>query len=378
MMKRSRNKAELHILYVLENYYPNIGGVENLFKKLVEKVAEEGHRVTLITTRLSKADPAREIQGNVQIFRYRFFNRYFFTLLALFPVLRHAGSCDLIHTTSYNAAFPAFFGALLRRKKIIITFHEVWASQWFKLPFMSDVGKWLHYLFEQMLLRLSFDCFVGVSRSTAEDLVTAGIDPGNVRTIYNGIDYQDFIEKRTDGSVPVVKPFTYTYFGRLGVSKGLDILLESAKIYRKQNPNSRLKMIIPKTPPSFFALILSHIEKAGLREYVELRHHLSFGQLKQELLDSDCVVVPSLSEGFCFAAVESIALGVPVISSDQGALREVVSGKFIKMKSPDAVSLVEALDEARADNWEQTPVKKFELANTVAAYLALYQEIAAD
>ena len=159
------------------------------------------------------------------------------------------------------------------------------------------------------------------------------------------------------------------------MSKGLDILLEAARQFKALYPDTRLKMIIPQTPPDFFNLIIESIEKAGLKEYVELRHHLSFGQLKQELTDSACVVIPSLSEGFCFAAVESIALGVPVISSDQSALKEVVSGRFIKMKSPDAGSLVTALKLARVGEWEQSPVRKFELSATVAAYIALYKEI---
>lgn len=100
-MTKAKNKAELHILYVLENYYPNVGGVESLFKKLIESMAAQGHRVTLITTRLSKEHPAKEIDGKLRIFRYRFYNRYLFTLLAFFPILKHVGACELVHTTSY-------------------------------------------------------------------------------------------------------------------------------------------------------------------------------------------------------------------------------------------------------------------------------------
>ncbi len=375
-MTKAKNKAELHILYVLENYYPNVGGVESLFKKLIESMAAQGHRVTLITTRLSKEHPAKEIDGKLRIFRYRFYNRYLFTLLAFFPILKHVGACELVHTTSYNAALPAFLGAVLRRKKIVVSFHEVWASLWFRLPYMSAVGKYLHFLFEKILLRLPFDRFVGVSQSTSNALIAAGVRPQRVRTIYNGIDYEDFSDGSSgEQATNPQAPFTYTYFGRLGVSKGLDILLEAATEFKKRYPYSRLKMIIPKTPRSFFNLIFLKIKKEGMEDYVQMLHDLPFETLKKELRRSDCVVIPSLNEGFCFAAVESIALGVPLISSDRGALREVVSGKFIKMESPDSLSLVNALIEARAGNWELSPIKKFELKETVSAYLALYQEV---
>ena len=39
----------MKILFVLENFYPNIGGVETLFKSLTEQLVREGHEVMVIT-----------------------------------------------------------------------------------------------------------------------------------------------------------------------------------------------------------------------------------------------------------------------------------------------------------------------------------------
>ncbi len=383
-MKTPKNSSpKFRLLFVLENYYPNIGGVEKLFKTLAETLAAAGHSVTIVTTRLSNADPSHEILAGVRIHRYRFSNRYLFTFLALFPVLRHARNCDLVHTTSYNAALPAYIGAKLAGKKAVVTFHEVWGDLWFRLPFMGGLAKRLHYGFEQVLLRLRFDGFIGVSRSTSANLVAGGVLPQLVHTILNGIDYQEFSQEKSFGAGKNFEnffslsplPFTYTYFGRLGISKGLDVLLDAAKTFSKEHPESRLKLIIPTTPEGFFRKIISEIERLGLKNHVRLLHHLSFEELKRELLASHCVVIPSLSEGFCFAAVEAIALGVPVISSDRAALKEVVSGRFIKMKNVSADALTDALRRALAGDWEESPLRKFELKDTVEAYLNLYEKL---
>ena len=88
---------------------------------------------------------------------------------------------------------------------------------------------------------------------------------------------------------------------------------------------------------------------------------------------SHCVVIPSYSEGFCFAAAETIALGTPVISSGKGALKEVVSGKFIEMESFDKQDLFSALEKAYHGAWTSKPIKHFELKTTVKNYLALYE-----
>lgn len=363
----------MKILFVLENYYPNIGGVETLFKTLAEQLVSLGHKVTIITTLPNQDSPRYEKKGNLTIRRLHFWNRYFFTFLGFFPLLKYIRSFDVVHTTSYNAGVPAFFAAKLFNKKVIITFHEVWGQLWFQLPFFGKIAKWGHYLFEQFLLKLPFDHFVAVSESTANSLKQGGVSTNKISIIYNGIDYAEFSPKAKNKSPNDI--FTYTYFGRLGISKGLDILLDAATIIQKQLPNSRLKMIIPRVPTPFFNMILKNIKEKGLGKHIQLLHHLSFQDLQNELKTSDCVVIPSYSEGFCFAAVECIAMQVPIISSDQMALKEVVSGTFIKMKHHNARELAHCIQKAINNEWEKTPIKKFELSSTINNYIQLYQKL---
>jgi glycosyltransferase involved in cell wall biosynthesis len=108
-----------------------------------------------------------------------------------------------------------------------------------------------------------------------------------------------------------------------------------------------------------------------LKEHIILKHNLPFPDLQKELKASHCIVIPSYSEGFCYAAVEAIALGVPLISSDQGALKEVVSGKYIKMRSLSSEALVVALKRAAEGDWEESQRKIFPLNETLEEYFAL-------
>jgi len=364
----------MKIVFVLENYFPNIGGVESLFKSLVESLAKEGHQITIVTSRITAESPLKEKKGNIRIRRMPFNNRYLFTILGFFYALPYMRQCHLVHTTSYNAAIPAFFAAKLFGKKVIITFHEVWADLWNELPYMGKLGKIAHHLFEQFLLKLPFNHFVGVSMCTSSNLAKAGIKKEKISTIYNGIDYTEF----QDTESPLVqkqKKFTYTYFGRLGISKGLDLLMDAIPIIQSKYPNSQINLIVPKVPVSFLEKIEFFIQHHQLAEYVILKHHLSFEALKKEIKASHCVIIPSYSEGFCFAAVETIALGTPLISSDQAALKEVVCGQFIKMHDFSVDSLVLAMEKAKHGKWQKTPIRKFELKETIRQYNQLYQRI---
>ena len=185
-----RKRSSMKILFVLENYYPNIGGVETLFKSLCESLAQSGYQIIVYTNKFdSNLEPEEHI-NNVKIIRAPFKNRYLFTLLGCIGAIKHAKGADIIHSTSYNAAIPAFIAALVRRKKVIITFHEVWGKLWFKLPFMNKLTLSLHYLFEQMLLKLPFHKFIGVSKTTSSRLIESGVSSKRVHTILNGIDSQ--------------------------------------------------------------------------------------------------------------------------------------------------------------------------------------------
>ncbi len=362
----------MNILFVLENYYPNIGGVETLFKTLVERLAAQGHQVTVLTTQLEKDHPRREDHKNLLILRYPFWNRYFFTFFAFFPIVKIIRRADIVHTTSYNAALPAFFAAFFFQKKIIVTFHEVWSDLWFRLPFMSGAGRYLHWLFEQFLLRLPFHRFVAVSENTANALVKNGVRKSRIVVNYNGINYTEFKPRK---ELPQNDKFTYTFFGRLGASKGLNIIIDAAAIMKRQYPNTIFQFIIPTSPTHFFKEIMDLLEEKDLLAYTQLAHDLPFEELKARIKASDCVVIPSYSEGFCYAAVETMAMNVPIISSDQAALKEVISGKFIKMKTHDANGLVVALEKAMQGQWEQTPLRKYELSETVQRYQAIYEQL---
>lgn len=365
----------MRIVFVLENYFPNIGGVESLFKSLVESLAQEGHDIIIVTSRITPDSLLKEKKGNIFIRRMPFNNRYLFTILGFFYALPYIRQCHLVHTTSYNAAVPAFFAAKLFGKKIIITFHEVWADLWNQLPYMGKLGKIVHNLFEQFLLRLPFNHFVGVSESTSTNLAKAGIKKEKISTIYNGIDYTEF-QEITAPLVQKQKKFTYTYFGRLGISKGLDLLMAAIPAIQSKYPtDSQINLIVPKVPVNFLKKIEDFIQHHQLSEYVILKHHLSFEALKKEIKTSHCVIIPSYSEGFCFAAVETIALGTPLISSNQTALKEVVSGQFIKMEDLSVDSLIIAMEKAKNGKWENTPIRKFELKETIEQYNQLYKRV---
>ena len=117
------------------------------------------------------------------------------------------------------------------------------------------------------------------------------------------------------------------------------------------------------------------VSSLDLDAYVEFHHNLSKERLYEELLNSSCVVIPSYSEGFCFAAAETVALGIPIISSDLGALKEVVCGKHIKMKAQSVAGLKEALKEAYQEKWVENSIRYYHLEDSIDKYVEIYKSL---
>ena len=297
----------MRLLFILENYYPNIGGVETLFKSLCENLVKKGFTVTVLTNRFSDDLLKEEVINGVQIIRLPFKNRYLFTFFSVFHCLKYARRHDLIHTTSYNACFPAFFAGLFTRKRVIITFHEVWGKLWFKLPFFGKSTLLLHYLYEYFILKLPFYKFIAVSNYTVDSLKAAGISEKKIVKIYNGINYDEFV---TSAPKTLVKNevYTFCFFARLGLSKGIDLLIGAVALLAQKNLNFRINLILPKEPADVLIWIKDLINQNKVGSYISMQHHLNFEELKQNITGADAVVISSLSEGFCFAAVENYRL----------------------------------------------------------------------
>ena len=364
----------MKILFILENHYPNIGGVETLFKSLTESLVLHGSEVTVLTNQFSKELKRQETINGVKIIRVPFYNRYLFTLLGFFPALKYARRSDLIHTTSYNAGVPAYFAGLITQKKVLITFHEVWGNLWFKLPFMGKFSLSLHYLFEKALLLLPFYKFIAVSQSTANNLKSAGIKEEKIIKIYNGIEYTEFekiksLPKKEDSD------FEFIYFGRLGVSKGLDILLSGIRQLYQKRQDFKLKLIIPLQPAAFHQDIKDIISDYKIGDIITIKSELPKLELLAQIKNADTVIIPSYSEGFCFTAVESMALGVPIISSGKGSLAEVVNGPHLTMKELTSEALATCMNRAIESDWDSIPAKRFHLSDSIIQYLKLYNSL---
>ncbi len=87
----------------------------------------------------------------------------------------------------------------------------------------------------------------------------------------------------------------------------------------------------------------------GLEGRVEFTGKMTTGDLVRHYGESEIAIVPSVYEGFGLPAAEAMSCGVPVVSSDGGALPEVVGGAGIVAPARDYEAIAKAVNTLFAD-----------------------------
>lgn len=165
------------------------------------------------------------------------------------------------------------------------------------------------------------------------------VDPTKVNVLYFGV-----ADKFALDNVPVKSNRDIIIFLLIATEhhrKGTIYLLEAMKILKeKKTDSSKIKAIIVGKRDPFY---INFAKKLELN--VEFVDEMPQQLLKTYYAQCDCLVVPSLSEGFCLPVIEAALFGKPSIVSDVGSLPELVidgeTGFIIKQK--DAIALAEKM-----------------------------------
>ena len=232
---------------------------------------------------------------------------------------------------------------LIRKNRI-----DVFFSPYYKMPFFSGCRNiiTIHDLyFLENELRKGFERFkpfvtyLKCAVRMADMVITVSefskgcilrmfdIDPGKVRVVYNGVDPVFKVCPPQSRGLLVEKygiDSKYVlYVGNMRAHKNLPGLLEAfALIPREDRKDARLVVIARKDKN--FKPIERRVRSLGLEGQVVFLDFVPDPDLVLFYNFAEAFVFPSFYEGFGLPPLEAMACGAPVVSSDKGALKEVL------------------------------------------------------
>lgn len=221
--------------------------------------------------------------------------------------------------------------------------------------------------------------FHGVSQAICEEAGSYGASSEKCKVVYSGLDLSNFpLVKKNKKS----KVFNIISIGRPHWKKGYLFALDA------------LKLLTDKNFPFQYLIVggiheetLYHRHQLNLNDHIELTPKETFHQVKKLIQSADLLLLPSVEEGIANVALEAMALGTPVLSTDCGGMNEVIENGINGWLVPvrDSFSMAEAIKRIAlmpmnelnsiAANGRSTIEKMHTQKKMIEGMIALYHQV---
>jgi len=206
------------------------------------------------------------------------------------------------------------------------------------------VKRWHSFLRMQKRVVQKLNHIVTVSEQSRHDIADAfDISSNDISLVYNGIDTETFRPRSDVEKKPLQLITTASADQPL---KGLRYLLDAMANLREGFPELQLLVVGKLREDGDTA---KQLKKLKLEQQVRFVSGISTEELVQHYNASSIAVSPSLYEGFGLPAGEAMACGTAVISSDGGALPEIVGDVGVVVPAGNAEALSKAIAELLQD-----------------------------
>lgn len=211
-----------------------------------------------------------------------------------------------------------------------------------------------------------------------------GVAEERVHLMSMGVDTSIFrpmskLEARRELGIPLEDKMLL-YVGNMIEAKGILDLVKAAKMVSKESTNISLYTIGSGKDESFMQ---KFIEQTSSNE-MQIIHKLPMPQkeIAKWIAAADVFVLPSHQEGFGLVALESMAIGTPVVGTDVGGLSYLLadgSGILVKPKNPESLAsglktaLSEPLEKRRSKMEETVAIHSYDVI--AQRLLSLYKSI---
>lgn len=176
---------------------------------------------------------------------------------------------------------------------------------------------------------------VVTSRATAAQLQRDGIEPARIEVVEPGTTSAPLAAGSPSGLRLIA-------VATLIPRKGHALLLQSLAELRNHGWTLVCVGSLGRDPATT-TRVRAELDALGLADRVTLTGELDADALDAAYLGADAFVLPTLHEGYGMAVAEAIARGLPVISTDTGAIRELVGNGGLIVAPGDRTAFSSAL-----------------------------------
>ncbi len=206
------------------------------------------------------------------------------------------------------------------------------------------IKRWHSFLKMQRTVVNKLKHVITVSHSSRKDIANEfGRSITKIDVIHNGIDTQLFSPKPSIKRIPFRLITTSSSDQAL---KGFAYLLDALADLKTTFPDIHL-VVIGKLKHN--GKSETRMKALGLEHNITFKNGIDHTGITHEYARASVAVCPSLYEGFGLPAGEALSCGVPLVSTDGGALPEVVGKAGLIVPAGDSLALSTAIAKILKD-----------------------------
>lgn len=341
---------------VLSTYYPPVlGGAETASAQLAEFLAARGHRVTVVTKRTTSDVAAEEVLNGVKIVRVNPLGersaagKWLALPAMLRELVRRRDDYDVVVCIDFRGVGIAALLARGRTGKPVI--FQAATDGVLSFARVRDTLKknglgwdWLSDGIVWPLQRLydGADAYPCISRAIEAETLLAGVRRDHVHYLPNPVDTRQFS--------PIAPEQKMALRRQLGIDEAARVAIIAGRLSREKGqldalaawkqcpiPNSLLVLVgpdMPEHPWNIGPEARAFVDREQLTTRVRFVGGVPPAEVPDWLRIADVALQPSHFEAFGTAAVEAMAVGLPVIASDVGGLRDFVESGVNGLRLP--------------------------------------------
>lgn len=326
----------MKVLHITPSYFPafKYGGPIQSVHLLNKELIKNGVDVDVITTNAG-LENSKEIKLNewnniddvkVRYFKYHGYEHFNFSPGLFFEISRRVKLYDLIHITAvWN--FPVLVAGLLsilHKKPFIISPRGSLYKESFDLK--SKYLKKLNYSLITKHIIKKVTALHFTTNDEKEKVVSYLRLTNSNFIIPNGINLEEYEKLPEKGffknkyNIPKNKKYIL-FLGRINRKKGFDILINSMSLLNKKHDDLMLVIAGPDND-NYKIKIKKMLSDFGISNKSIFVDTLVGTEKNAAYVDAELFVLPSYSENFGMAVIESLACGTPVVISENVAIHD--------------------------------------------------------
>ena len=277
----------------------------------------------------------------------------------------------LIYQLSTDSDMVAWLGKMASRgTRIASNYHNITPAEYFR-RWEPAIASKLELARKQLSELASItELGLAVSRYNQAELDAAGYDRTVVAPLL--VDFGALrvpSDDRLFNRLNSTSGTRWLFVGRLAPNKCQhDVVAAFAVFRRLYDPQARLTLVGSPSSYRYLRAVERLAQELGVSDSVEFASNLTARQLVSHYRSADVFTCLSEHEGFCVPILESMALGLPIVAYDAGAIAETMGGGGLLTGSKDPLEIAVTVhgllsdDALRARNVEVGRARADELS----------------